>query len=41
MRTLSPKEAISAGADMMVIGRPIREAKDPVEAVQKIVEDIS
>jgi orotidine-5'-phosphate decarboxylase len=41
MRTLSPKEAILAGADLMVIGRPIREAKDPVEAVQKIIEDIS
>ncbi len=41
MRTLSPKEAISAGADLMVIGRPIREAKDPVEAVRKIIEDIS
>jgi len=40
-RTLSPKEAISAGADYLVIGRPIKEAKDPLEAVQKIVEDIS
>ena len=41
MRTLSPKEAISAGANFLVIGRPIKEAKDPVEAVQKIIEDIS
>jgi len=40
-RTLTPREAISAGADYLVIGRPIREAKDPVEAVQKIIEDIS
>lgn len=40
-RTLSPKEAIEAGADYLVIGRPIKEAKDPLEAVQKIVEDIS
>ncbi len=40
-RTLSPKEAISAGADYLVIGRPIKEAKDPIEAVQKIIEDIS
>ena len=40
-RTLSPKEAISAGADYLVIGRPIKEAKDPLEAVQKIIEDIS
>jgi len=40
-RTLSPQEAISAGADYLVIGRPIKEAKDPIEAVQKIIEDIS
>ncbi len=40
-RTLSPKEAISAGANYLVIGRPIKEAKDPLEAVQKIIEDIS
>jgi orotidine-5'-phosphate decarboxylase len=40
-RTLSPKEAIAAGADYLVIGRPIKEAKDPLEAVRKIVEDIS
>ncbi|MDI7260012.1 MAG: orotidine-5'-phosphate decarboxylase [Thermodesulfobacteriota bacterium] len=40
-RTLSPGEAIRAGADYLVIGRPIKEAKDPVEAVQKIIEDIS
>jgi orotidine-5'-phosphate decarboxylase len=40
-RTLSPKEAISAGANYLVIGRPIKEAKDPLAAVQRIVEDIS
>jgi orotidine-5'-phosphate decarboxylase len=40
-RTLTPREAIEAGADYLVIGRPIKEAKDPLEAVQKIVEDIS
>lgn len=40
-RTLTPKEAITAGASYLVIGRPIREAKDPLEAVQKIIEDIS
>ncbi len=36
-RTLSPKEAIAAGADYLVIGRPIKEAKDPLEAVRKII----
>lgn len=40
-RTLSPKEAIQAGADYLVIGRPIREASDPLEAVERILEDIS
>jgi len=40
-RTLSPKEAVAAGADYLVIGRPIKEAKDPIEAVQRIIEDMS
>ncbi len=40
-RTLSPREAVTAGADYLVIGRPIKEAKDPLEAVQKIIEDMS
>ena len=40
-RTLSPREAIATGADYLVIGRPIKEAKDPLEAVQEIVEDIA
>lgn len=40
-RTLTPREAVEAGADYLVIGRPIREAKDPLEAVQKIIDDIS
>ncbi|MEW6376582.1 MAG: orotidine-5'-phosphate decarboxylase [Thermodesulfobacteriota bacterium] len=40
-RTLTPQEAISAGADYLVIGRPIKEAKDPLEVVQKIIEDIT
>jgi orotidine-5'-phosphate decarboxylase len=40
-RTMTPKEAIQAGANYLVIGRPIKEAKDPLEAVQKIIEDIS
>lgn len=40
-RTLSPKEAVQAGANYLVIGRPIREASDPLEAVERILEDIS
>ena len=40
-RTLSPKEAVAAGANYLVIGRPIKEAKDPLEALQRIIDDIS
>ena len=40
-RTMSPKEAVAAGANYLVIGRPIKEAKDPIEAVQRIIDDIS
>ena len=40
-RTLAPREAIAAGANYLVIGRPIKEAKDPLKAVSKIADDIS
>ena len=36
-RILSPAEAISAGADYLVIGRPILEAESPILAVRQIV----
>jgi orotidine-5'-phosphate decarboxylase len=35
-RTLSPTEAIAAGADWLVIGRPIYAAADPVAATHAI-----
>ncbi len=35
-RTATPKKAISAGADYIVIGRPITKAKDPVKAIEGI-----
>ena len=38
-RTMTPAEAIKAGADYIVVGRLIREAKEPVEAVKKILEE--
>jgi len=39
-RILTPYEAIRAGADYIVVGRPIRSAEDPVKAVQLIQEEI-
>ncbi|MGI8786361.1 MAG: orotidine-5'-phosphate decarboxylase [Pyrinomonadaceae bacterium] len=39
-RVMSAKEAIAAGADYLVIGRPITQANDKILAVRKIVEEI-
>jgi len=33
--------AIADGSDYLVIGRPIRDAKDPVWAARKIAEEIA
>jgi len=38
-RVMTPGEAVRAGADYVVIGRPILAAADPVEAARKIVEE--
>ena len=40
-RIVTPSQAIEDGADMIVVGRPIRDANDPREAAQKIIEEIS
>lgn len=40
-RVMTPKEAIDAGADYIVIGRPITEAKDPRKAAQDIFSSLS
>ena len=39
-RVVTPKDAISNGADLIVVGRPIRDAKEPGVAALKIVEEI-
>lgn len=37
-RVTTPLEALRLGTDFMVIGRPITEAPDPLEALRKILE---
>ena len=39
-RVMDPKQAIEAGADFLVVGRPITEAADPATAARAIVADI-
>jgi orotidine-5'-phosphate decarboxylase len=39
-RVATPAEAIRAGADYLVIGRPITAAPDPVSAARAILEEI-
>ncbi|HUD46135.1 MAG TPA: orotidine-5'-phosphate decarboxylase [Candidatus Baltobacteraceae bacterium] len=40
-RTLSPREALDAGAAWLVIGRPIYAASDPLAAAEGILRSIS
>ena len=40
VRVVTPRAAISAGADFVVVGRPIREADDPEKAATSICEEI-
>ena len=40
-RVLTPKEAVDAGADYFVIGRPITGADDPVEAAENIAQSLA
>ncbi len=40
-RVATPASAVAAGADYLVIGRPIRDAADPAAAAAKIADEIS
>ncbi len=40
IRTATPYEAIIAGADYLIIGRPIREAVSPEKVCEKIIDEI-
>lgn len=39
-RTMTPARAIAAGADLLVVGRPIRDAADPARAAEAIVREV-
>ena len=39
-RTLTPAEARAAGADLIVVGRPVLKAADPAAAVRNLLEAI-
>lgn len=39
-RVMTPGQAIEAGSDYLVIGRPITQAADPIQALKNIEEEI-
>ena len=39
-RVMTPAEAVSAGSDYLVIGRPITQSENKSAAVSKIVREI-
>jgi len=40
-RVMTPAEALRAGANYLVIGRPITQAPDPLHALQAIRQEIA
>ena len=39
-RVMTPAQARAAGADMIVVGRPLRDAPDPAAAARKIITEL-
>ncbi len=39
-RVMTPAEAIAAGANHLVVGRPVTQADDPIEALRRIKSEI-
>jgi orotidine-5'-phosphate decarboxylase len=40
VRVLTPREALAAGADHLVVGRPVTEASDPAGAARMVLAEI-
>jgi orotidine-5'-phosphate decarboxylase len=40
-RVMTPREARAAGADLVVVGRPLRDASDPARAARAVVTELS
>jgi orotidine-5'-phosphate decarboxylase len=40
-RVMTPREARAAGADLVVVGRPLRDASDPAAAARAIVAELA
>ena len=40
-RIVTPSQALDAGSDYLVIGRPVTQAKDPADALARIVAEIA
>ena len=40
-RVVTPKKAVAAGADLIIVGRPVVQAEDPLDVVDMIESEIS
>ena len=40
VRVVTPTDAVKAGVDYMVVGRPVLSAEDPVAAIKLIIDEI-